>query len=320
MTIPTLTEARNTGLVKNAIGFAGQRVFRVLAVHDPDALTTVLTTKGVTYGVPLIDIYGNAYPFCTCQSLRVLGMPPAPAPPLTGSGMYVVTCDFSTQTGGFPVGPIPGGPAIWRIDKVGQTEPVDHTIDGYPIQNVNEEPIDPPSTVQRTHRTLVAWWRVVGSDTLAVQVPFEPFVDKINLNDFKGTGNTGCFYHPGVTVVQEQNSIISLEARFEFRPPRTPPGISAFLKPNGVNTFTPMTPPIAGWLDVRINRGRRKRIQTQSSAALAEQKYTNVIIDGKQASDPVNLDALGLPVSSTYAVALVFQDYDSIDFNTMPIP
>lgn len=316
-------------------GYEASRAFMIEAVSDTDALNILnagtstaggqnIVGGGIGYGTTYTDAF-NITPslFCACKSIAFTGEPPAR--PLDGggegtnTGLYSIVCTYSTTLPTSNQQSVPGGPAVPRIETVLENLPFDIDFDGNPVQNVNEEPIDPPLQAAFAHECLVFEWRKYGANQIGASLPFRPFRNALNSVDFAGAPK-GCVYCPSVEVTAESQNILHFVARLEVKLPRTPANITAFFKVLANGGTVAVAAPIPGWYEIRLHRGRR--YHSSSSVTTGVASYNNIIgIDGNAVSEPVSLDSNGQEDSANkYGQVIIKPCAGFVDFHDMPIP
>lgn len=233
--------------------------------------------------------------------------------------MYRITAFYLRKNnGGSQTEPVPGGPPIWEVRGQLTSKPVDHTIEGFPIANTVEEPGDPPVTAMIPGEKVFARWYQEGPDNLVLNKQFRKFRGAVNQNVFLGASK-GCLLCHGVEVRPPEDGWCLCEAAFEYEPPKTLQGIDAgfyYTPSNEVGAWAAIAPPIEGWAEIRINRGRRTYVEGTAWTDPPEKRYKKIVdASGQPVSDGVLLTGTGTVVLDRKPRVLVFfrQPYQPLE-------
>lgn len=292
----------------------------VVAPSPIDAVSAVFRIEGVTRGSVYQSPQGQILtPQCLCRDIQCR---PNNAAPIGGYGEFWVRADFSTQSrgraGNNPKKPEPGKPAVWTVETEYEEEPYEFDFEMNPLQNANEEPIDPAPTRLKCSEILVARYYVSNSTQLAMNSLLRPYRNKVNKLTFKGVPK-GCLLLKQADPVQEEDGEILITLKWLYQEPYTPAGSATYV---GLPNYSPLSAPFEGHAVCYPHRGFRRR----AAGTAPEQKYRRIKEkddNGEETktniSQPVNLDRFGATQSSGRTVLVVYP-YKYIDHNLIPIP
>lgn len=274
----------------SADGISYGRAFNVSATSELDAQSQ-LESAGVERLAVLTDAYGNTPdPRIKCRSIEIQARNPARTTGTTG--LYDCRAFYSSAI----LEPEPDGFAVWEIESSLQEVEVDVDVDGVPILNSANEPIEGIRSprpneivVARFRRTTMTFFQAVNWS--------RQFRGRVNSTTWQGADAKEVLCHT-LLPRQIQDDEIEFLARFEFK-----------------DSYTAGSETVAGWRTAVVDRGRRKI--TGTSGGLTT--YSNILDDnGKTIQDPVLLDGAGdvLPAGDDPYI-LIFDTLPTIDFNTL---
>jgi hypothetical protein len=331
MTHPIITQRKPTPLSYTQNGYSQSRTWDVIAVSELAALDVVFNEVGVQRGAPWRSHLSES-PDGTflCQSMSV---ETRQAAPVGGSGLYVVTANFAQEPNqGRPKAELGKPPVTW-VEEQSNTRTVDLDVEGRPITNYVEEPIDPPLTRYDDNEVLVAEWVEKAASHGVLYRKYRPYRKRCNLTTWQGEPK-GSWLCMGMVITpkedQAEEKTFLVRAKFEYREPKSPQGISLFrtrsLTASGWDT---LSAPIEGWADITIHKGRRRINTTVTDEdENLDKKYLPILqkdangndIPKLQVSEPVPLTAQGQPLAGNVKpVALVIFHYPYKDFTPLGI-
>jgi hypothetical protein len=333
MTHPIITQRKPTPLSYTQNGYSQSRTWDVIAVSELAALDVVFNEVGVQRGAPWRSHLSES-PDGTflCQSMSV---ETRQAAPVGGSGLYVVTANFAQEPNqGRPKAELGKPPVTW-VESQSNTRTVDLDVEGRPITNYVEEPIDPPLTRLADTSVLVAEWIERAASQPTLHRKYLPY--KLRCNETPWLGEPkGSWLCLGMVITPKEDKseekTFTVRARFEYKEPKSPRGISAFItRALTASGWTTLNAPIEGWADITIHKGRR-RINPTFSLAPADieldKRYLPILqkdangndVRNLQVTEPVPLTTQGQPLKKdVLPVALVIFHYLYKDFTPLGI-
>lgn len=298
-------------------GWEDARQWDIEAASALEARTILLRRAGVTRGSYFVDHRGQIPDLSIrCQSITFDGRPGAT---IGGTGRYIVTAFYSRNraTGDRPPAE-PGGTPVYWVDASTEAAPADMTIEGWPIENTVEEPIDPPLTPYQSREILNVEWHIKSDDAMAVYAVLRPYRNKLNSATWHGA-TRGCFRCQAFNASPPDNGYVKVIGRFEYHAPQYPARVTAFYTPNiSAVGWGGATPPIDGWASIVMLRGRRKLVGLITDPV--NERYQPIVdADGKPINDPVPITSSGVPITDGSTYALVFYHYEYADFSELSL-
>jgi len=291
---------------ENGISFTD--VFEIDASSELNALS-LLHSAGVTIGARLTDVYGNSPDArIKCQQIEITAKVPArTSGGGSATGLYEARAIYSTPNGATAVAarrqPTPNREAVWSIESSLEDVPVDHDIDGEPLQNTVAEPFDPPLTALRPNEIWTAKWIVSGTNFFVAAQRSRQFRGRINSVTWKGADPHEVLCHTLLPVQIDENEV-QFTARFQFR--------DSYTAADGST--------IAGWDRAIINRGFRHVNGTVIDGITNYDRNMDQSDPPSPLSTPKYLDANGnLLADGSDPHILTFQLLPEIDFNDLGI-
>jgi len=307
-------------------GLVVSRQFQVLAPSEADAKVYLFEDFGIPpngVGAVYVNSQGeipDAY--CLSQKINCAGSGPIGAGAV---GLWSMTVLYSRKPIGGRLGPQVGKPAIWSQEYGHEQSHEDIDITGRVIMNAVEETFANIEPAERTSIILVADFYRIGKfgGIEAVQNVFLPYLDNINLDDFRGFAADSLKVLAPV-IYEESGGLFRCQMRFQYRLPKpVPPGVGLLMWEGAtghspVPGVTNIDGKVGGWIEVKLNVGKRRVLDGSQSDP--NKRYTRIIIDGAPVVDDVLADETGNWTNANTAVALINRKYNRLDFTKIPIP
>ncbi|MCK4340294.1 MAG: hypothetical protein KAY37_01050 [Phycisphaerae bacterium] len=307
MALPIITErAPQSPARTDERGPIYSRVWEIVASSEQDAYNILYVQAGVKRGAVYTNHQGTSPDsHVVCQVVSARGHPSAP---VGGTGLYEVTAEYgysvirySTQQA------LPYGGPKYRMERTLVSELADLDVNGDPIVNSADEPIDPPLTALRIHRVLVIEWIIEAVDWETAYARYDDYEGLVNSSTYKGQPPKSLFCEEIDVAdastpkpLEVTGELFRVTARF------------AYLRPKEI-----YGQPVAGWEDAVVDKGRREK-----GALDADNKrlYPPILMDGVPVDEPVLLDGAGRRLANTaQKVYRIWEHYETIDFNNLGV-